>query len=223
MTITEKKLTQATGISAAVAGLLFIGIQINHPHLDVTSIVTTEVIIRNSLKVLMAVLALAGITGMYLSRVRRNGVLGLIGYLLLSVGYLSIMSTTLIAAYVLPAIADTSPGFVSNALAAATARTVTEDIGPLQTVFQVQGFAYLAGGLFLGVALFRAHVLSRWASALLAVGGLLTAVLSLMPDAFYRLLAFPTGIALIGLGYSLYRVASATRSPEPMVAVDATV
>ena len=27
-----------------------------------------------------------------------------------------------------------------------------------------------------------------------------------MPDAFYRLLALPNGIALIGLGYSLWRV-----------------
>ena len=49
--------------------------------MDVASITTTELVIRNSLKVLMAALALAGITGMYLSQVRRNGVLGLIGYL----------------------------------------------------------------------------------------------------------------------------------------------
>ena len=27
----------------------------------------------------------------------------------------------------------------------------------------------------------------------------------MMPDAFYRLLAFPNGIAMIGLGYSLWR------------------
>jgi len=51
--------------------------------MDTTSTTTTEVVIRNPLKVLMAALALAGITGMYLSQVRRNGFLGLIGYLLL--------------------------------------------------------------------------------------------------------------------------------------------
>ncbi len=27
----------------------------------------------------------------------------------------------------------------------------------------------------------------------------------MLPDAFYRLLAFPNGIAMIGLGYSLWR------------------
>jgi hypothetical protein len=46
-------------------------------------------------------------------------------------------------------------------------------------------------------------VLWRWASLLLAVGGLVTIALSLLPDAFYRLLAFPNGIAMIGLGLSL--------------------
>ncbi len=63
---------------------------------------------------------------------------------------------------------------------------------------------YLAGGLLFGIALFRARVLARWATVLLAVGGLVSAALSLMPDAFYRLLAYPNGIAMIGLGVSLW-------------------
>ncbi|MGH3613750.1 MAG: hypothetical protein ACRDRK_14395 [Pseudonocardia sp.] len=32
MTITTTTLTRAAGVAAAVAGLLFIGVQINHPH-----------------------------------------------------------------------------------------------------------------------------------------------------------------------------------------------
>ena len=62
-------------------------------------------VVRDTLKVLMAVLALVGITGMYLSQVRRNGVLGLVGYLVLGVGYLFIMGTAYAAAFVLPAVA----------------------------------------------------------------------------------------------------------------------
>lgn len=81
----------------------------------------------------------------------------------------------------------------------------TGDIGPLATVLQVQGFTYLGGSLLFGIALFRAHVLNRWATVLLAVSGLLSAALSVMPDALYRLLAFPNGIAMIALGYSLWR------------------
>ena len=114
MTVTTSALTRAAGAAAVAAGAIFIGVQIGHPHVDVTSITTTEVVIRNSLKVLMAALALAGITGMYLSQVRRNGVLGLIGYLVLATGYLLIMGTTFVAAYVLPSVAGTDPSYVKD-------------------------------------------------------------------------------------------------------------
>ena len=61
--------------------------------------------------------------------------------------------------------------------------------------------------LLFGIALYRARVLPRWAAALLAVGGVASAALTLMPDAFYRLIAFPNGIAMVVLGYSLWKVA----------------
>ncbi len=73
-------------------------------------------------------------------------------------------------------------------------------------MIQVDGFGYLLGSLLFGIALYRARVLSRWAAALLAVGGIVSAALSVMPDAFYRLLAFPNGIAMIALGCSLWSV-----------------
>jgi len=217
MTITTTRLTGAAGICAAVAGAIFIGVQINHPHMDTTSITTTEVVIRNSLKVLMAALALAGITGMYLSQVRRNGFLGLIGYLLLGAGYLLIMSTTFVSAYVLPSIAGTDPAYVKDVIAAATGGGPTGDIGALGTAIQFQGLTYLAGGLVFGIALYRAGVLARWAAALLAVGGVVSVVLSVMPDAFYRLLAFPNGVAMIALGYSLWREQRTSIEPQPSV------
>jgi len=207
MTITPTTLTRAAGAAAVTAGLIFIGVQIGHPHLDATTISTTEVVLRGSLKVLMAVLTLVGITGMYLSQVRRNGLLGLIGYVVLSLGYLSILCTSFVAAYVLPAIADTNPGFVNDVAAVATNGSAIGDIGALQTVNSVQGFGYLVGGLIFGIALYRAHVLTRWATVLLAAGGAVSILLTVLPDAFYRLLAFPTGIAMIALGYSLWRTA----------------
>jgi hypothetical protein len=207
MTVSTSSLTRAAAAAAVAAGAVFIGVQINHPQLDLTSITTTEVFIRESLKVVMAALALTGITGMYLSQIRRNGVLGLIGYLVLAAGYLLILCTTFAATFVLPTIAGTDPGFVTDVIALFTDRgTVTGDIGALGLVWQVQSLCYLAGGLVFGIALFRARVLARWATALLAAGGVLSAALAVMPDAFYRLLAFPNGIAMIGLGYSLWRV-----------------
>ena len=215
MTISATTLSRAAGVAAVAAGLIFIGVQINHPHSDVTNVTTTEWAVRNSLKVLMAALALAGITGMYLRQVKQVGVLGLLGYAVFSVAYLSILSTTLVSAYVLPSLADTDPGYVNDVLAAATNGTAKGDIGLLGTVLKVQGLAYLAGGLIFGIALFRARVLARWAAALLAVGSLATVALSMLPDAFYRLLAFPNAIAMIALGYSLWRAAQTSTATRP--------
>ena len=73
MTVTTSSLTRAAGAAAVAAGANFIGGQIGHPQLNLTSVTTTDVLIRESLKVLMCVLAVVGITGMYLSQVRRNG------------------------------------------------------------------------------------------------------------------------------------------------------
>lgn len=205
MRITPITLSRFAGAAAVMAGLLFVGVQVGHPHLDAETITTTEVVVRSSLKVLMAALALVGITGMYLRQVKQTGVLGLVGYLTFSAGYLLMLGTVFASAFVLPAIADTDPGYVNDVIAAATGGTPDGDIGLLATVIGLQGAAYLAGGLLFGIALYRARVLVRWAAALLAVSGLVTAALSVMPDAFYRLLAWPNGIAMVALGYSLWQ------------------
>jgi hypothetical protein len=215
MTITPTTLIRGAAVAAVAAGLIFIGVQINHPHADVSSITTTEWAVRGSLKLLMAALAMAGITGMYLRQVRESGVLGLLGYLVLSTGYLLIFATTMVPAYVLPPLADTNAGYVNDVLAASTTGTAQGDIGLLGMVLRVQGIAYLAGGLFFGIALFRARVLARWAAVLLAVGGLVSVALSVMPDAFYRFLAVPNGIAMIALGYSLWRKARTDNASVP--------
>ena len=210
MTITPNHLTRWAGIAAVAAGAIFIGVQINHPDLNATSIQTTEMAVRDSLKVLMAALALVGITGMYLNQIRKHGLLGLIGYLVFSAGYLGIMAVVFAAAFVLPEVATSNARYVNDAIAVNTGRgTVVGDIGALQPAIQGIGFAYLVGGLLFGIALYRARVLPRWAAALLAIGGLVSAALVLMPDAFYRFLAFPNGIAMIALGYSLWKVARA--------------
>ncbi len=205
MTVTPALLIRASGAAAVAAGVLFVGVQVGHPTLDLDFITTTEAAVRNTAKVLMAALALVGITGMYLSQIRRNGVLGLVGYLVLAAGYLLIMSSTFGLAYVLPQIAGTDPSYVTDVLHTASSRPTAGDVGVLGTLFQVQSLCYLVGGLVFGVALYRAGVLARWAAALLAVGGLVSALLAVLPDAFYRLIAFPNGIALIALGYSLWR------------------
>jgi hypothetical protein len=88
MTITATTLTRAAAGAAVAAGAIFIGVQLKHPELTVAGVNTTEWVVRSSLKVLMAALALVGITGMYLHQVTKMGLLGLIGYVLFAANYL---------------------------------------------------------------------------------------------------------------------------------------
>jgi hypothetical protein len=213
MSITSSTLVRASGISAVLAGLIFIGVQINHPPLNATTITTAEVTIRNTAKLAMGALALAGITGMYLRQIRQVGVLGLIGYLMFSGFYVVSMPIEFTAAFVLPSVAHIDPRYVNDVLAAAVGGTAAGDIGLLPAVFLLAGVLYMAGGLVFGIALSRARVLARWAAVLLAVGTSATLALAVLPDSFNRPFAVPTGIALVGLGFSLWREQRG-KSPE---------
>jgi hypothetical protein len=205
MTITTDRLTATAGICAAAAGAIFIGVQINHPPADVAHLVTTEMTIRESAKVLMCVLALIGFTGMFLRHHRRFGVLGLAGFSLLTVGFLSLFAVECIVGYVLPTVAHSNPGYVQDVLDAAVGGSPSGDIGHMQELFLASGIGYPLGGLLFGIALFRAGVLSRWASLLLAYGTTSALALAVLPESFNRPFAVPTGVALIGLGVSLWR------------------
>jgi hypothetical protein len=209
MTITSTTLSRAAGVAAAVAGLLFIGVQIGHPHLNADVATTTDYTVREAAKILMAVLSLIGITGMYLRQVKQTGVLGLLGYLVFGAGYLLLMSIQIIGVFVLPFLAGSSPDFVNDVLVAAVGGTPPGDIGALQILFKVSGLIFLVGGFLFGIALFRAGVLARWAAALLSVGAVATVATSVLPQVNPRLFAIPIGVAMVGLGHSLWRKQSA--------------
>lgn len=205
MTITSNRLAGAAGLCAAAAGAIFVAVQVNHPPLDLAAVATTEWAVRSTAKAVMSALALAGIAGMYLSQSRQVGRLGLVGYLLFSLGFLAMFSVEVIAGFVLPTVADTAPGYVQDILTAAVGGTPEGDIGLMQAIFTVSGIGYMAGGLLFGIALFRAGVLARWASALLAASTVATLALLALPDSFNRPVAVPAGVALVGLGLSLWR------------------
>jgi hypothetical protein len=199
------RLTATAGVCAVAAGAIFIGVQINHPPADVAHLVTTEMTVRGSAKVLMCVLALAGLTGMFLRHRRRLGRLGLAGYSLLTVGYLAMFVVECIVAYVLPTKAHSDPGYVQHVINGAMGHGPTGGIGHMHELFLAAGIGYSLGGLLFGIALFRARVLVRWASVLLAYGTTSALALAALPESFSRPFAVPTGVALIGLGVSLWR------------------
>jgi len=216
MTITSNRLT-AAAVCAAAAGTIFIGVQINHPPADVAHIATTEMFVRESAKVAMTVLAMAGITGIFVRHHRRVGVLGLAGYLLLMVGYLAMFAVESIVAVVLPKLAGSNPRYVQHFLDAAMGEAATGDLGHMKELFMLMGLGYALGGLLFGIALFRTRVVSRWPAALLAYGTTSALALAVLPESFSRPFAVPTGVALIGLGFSMWRQARTITAATPSV------
>ena len=217
-TTTTTTLSRAAGLSAVIGGLLFMAVQIKHPHLNAAFTTTTEYAVRETMKIFMAVFSLIGITGIYLYQVKQTGVLGLIGYVVLGVGYLAILGTQVVGVFVLPTIAASQPGYVNDVLAVATSGTPNGDIGPLLILIKGGGFAYVLGGIIFGIALFRANVLARWAAALLSAGALAILATSVLPELTQRLFAVPVSVAMAGLGYSLWReqrTRKASSSPSP--------
>jgi hypothetical protein len=232
MTITATALTRAAAAAAVAGGLLFIAVQIKHPHLDATFATTTEYAVRETMKIFMTVFSLIGITGIYLRQVRQIGVLGLIGYVLLGVGYLAIFGVQVVGVFVLPSLAASQPGYVNDVFAVATSGTPVGDVGTVPILFRGGfayivggflfgialfrgGFAYIVGGFLFGIALFRANVLARWAAVLLSVGAVATVATSQLPELTQRLFAIPVGVALIGLGYSLWRSTRRRTTMQP--------
>ncbi len=205
MNVTSSGLTKAAGAAAVAAGTIFIAVQINHPPHDAFTTETSQWVARSGAKAVMSVLALVGITGMYLRQYAKAGLLGLVGYLVFAAGYLGMFGVQIIALTVLPNLTGTEPGFVNDVVAAAAGASPNGDIGGLQTLFNLSGAGYILGGLLFGIALFRTGVLSRWAAVLLSVSAVATATLAVLPESFSRPLAVPQAIALIGLGVSLWR------------------
>src|ERR687889_1610273 len=201
---TASNLIRWTGLSAMVAGIIFVVIQPIHP-LDVLSSVTTaQWAIIQSLKLTMCLLGLAGL---YARQVKETGWLGLAGYLLFSLFYALTLPFVFAQAFILPLLATEAPTFVESWLGIINPESPVEmNLGPLPVLYWAAGFAgYMLGGLLFGIATFRAGVLPRWAAGLLAVAGPLGPfAVALLPHALERYVGMPQGLALAWLGYALF-------------------
>jgi hypothetical protein len=204
-TTTTSRFTAIAGLSAATAGAIFVGVQINHPPADVAHLVTSEMTIRMTAKVLFCALALAGLAGMFVRHRHQFGRLGRVGYSLVSVGFLAMLVQECMIGYYLPTLAHSKPVYVQHVLNGAMAHGASSGIGAWQGLFLIAGMGYALGGLLFGIALFRAGVLARWASVLFAYGTVSALSLAALPVSYSRPFAVPTGVALIGLGVSLWR------------------
>jgi hypothetical protein len=205
MHITPVRLTRAGAVALALAGIIFIAIQPLHPHEDVASIVTTTWVVVHIFSLAMAVLGLAGITAVYLNQVTRSGILGLLGYVVFSVFFITQAADNFTEAFILPLSAAGSPKLTEDVASLFVSGYVLQtDVGPLAVVGSMGAVLYLGGGVLFGVAVIRANLLPRWTGILLIAASLASLSAAVIPHELARYAAVPMGIAFIGLGVALF-------------------
>ena len=215
MKITPSKLIRWSGLSAMVAGIIFVAIQPIHPPDVLSSVNTSAWAIITSFKTAMSLFALLGIAGIYARQVEKTGWLGLAGYLLFSLFWALQMPFSFAEAFILPLLTTQAPMFVESALGMASGAGSVMNLGAFATVYTLLTVLYMLGSLLFGIATFRARILSRWAAGLLAFSGPLSIIMVvLLPHQLERLAAVPMGIAVAWLGYSLW---SERREPAQTV------
>ncbi|UQZ36859.1 hypothetical protein C2I18_27005 [Paenibacillus sp. PK3_47] len=203
--VTAHGLIRRAGLAAMLAGILFIIIQLIHPPENLTSVTTPKWAIVHYLTIAMALCGLTGITGIYARQVKESGWTGLAGYILFSLFWIATAAFTFVEAFILPVLADLTPGFVEGFQGIFSGRTVSGvNLGILPAVAPVAGMIYILSGLLLGIATFRAGILPRRAAILLSFGSVVTLASSLIPHPYDRVLAVPMGIALLWLGFALW-------------------
>jgi hypothetical protein len=214
MKVTTNGVIRSTGIAAIAAGLMFVLIQPLHPE-DVLASVTTDAwAIIHYATLAMLTLFFVGVTGIYARQVEKLGWLGLAGYVVLVTGLVLTAIGGVIEAFVQPLVASSDPAFVQGMLDMVHGHPTDADLGAIPLVWNVSSAGFLGGTLLFGIANFRAGILSRWASAVFAVGLFASApVAGLLGNP--RVAAVPIGIGLAWLGYSLWANGRKQRAQAP--------
>lgn len=203
-------LIRVSGLFAIAAGLIFAGIQPIHPPDFVASVTTTIWAVVISLKFAMCLFFLVATAGLYFKQAAKAGWLGLIGFALFTLSWWLQTGYVFVELFVLPPLANVSPEFVDSVLGIVNQHPGTLDIGALGSAYGVLGLLYLVGGIVLGIATFRAGVLPRIPSAVLAIAALVTPAAALLPHEFQRYAAIPMGLAFVWLGVVLWMDKRAT-------------
>lgn len=205
MKVTSPRLIRAAGLSAVVTGVIFTAIMpIQSPEV-LTSANTSSFILITSVKTFMSIFGLFGVTGFYARQVEKAGWLGLAGYILLTIYFAGQMCISFIEPTILPILTSAAPEFVESALLMRTGSGGPMDLGGLATAYSLLSVLYLFGLLLFGAAMYRARILPRGASGLLAVSGLIAGIMyRLLPDQLVQLTGLPMGIALVWLGFALF-------------------
>jgi hypothetical protein len=203
--VTSSRLIRWTGLSALVAGLLFVIIQPIHPPDTLASVTTGQWAVVHYATLAMTVLFAVGITGIYLRQVDDTGWLGLAGVVSLNLALIITGMVVFVEAFISPELAGRDPEYVEALLGMVSGTDGQVDLGALPLLWSVSGALFPLGCLLLGIAIMRAGVLSRLAAGVFAFGlPVAVVVVSLLPGDLHRLGAIPVGVGLAWLGYALW-------------------
>lgn len=214
MSITSTTLTRAAAVAAALAGLAYIVIQFIHPADVIESLSAQAWVNVHLLAFAEAVLALIGVTGLYLHQARKVAILGLIGYMMFGFFFILQAAFDFAEALIAPLIAINAPQLAIDFVGLFGRYPAETDLGPLAALPNVGAILYVGGALLFGIATIRARMLSRGAGILLIVAAAVTPVAgALLPHTLERMAAVPMGLALIWLGYSLWKNSGTNPAP----------
>ena len=133
------------------------------------------------LSVLLAILVQLGLVGLYAPQARILGVLGVVGFVVATIGVRLTMGSSFVFAFIKPIVGPWDPEFFEEPVASMARFALT----------------FVLGWVLLGVAMFKAGVYSRTASALLILGALIL----LLP---LPLSSVIFAVVLAWLGYALF-------------------
>jgi hypothetical protein len=208
MTLTAPTLIRLAGLSALVAGILFVIVGLLHPfvshHGGLSSVTTDAWVLTHSLTIAVSFFGLLGIAGLYARQVEEVGWLGLAGFLLFSLWLVLVPGFTFFEAFILPLLAIDAPTFAQGFLAVFTGSAGGTSFGALATIWILLGPMYILGPLLFGIATARAGILPRGAAGLFAVGAVSSLAFALVPPDLEPLATVPVGLGLAWLGYALW-------------------
>ncbi len=205
MKITTSSLIRWAGLSAMVAGIIYVVVVgMFHQANIVSSVTTTQWAIVHALATAMCFFFLLGITGLYARQVKEAGWLGLAGFLLYSLSWVLTVPFTFAEVTILPLLATEAPTLAEGFIGSFNSSAGDTNFGVLANIWTLTGTLYILGGLLFGIATFRAGILPRLAAGLLVVGSVLSPVAALLPPEHEPKVAVPVGIALAWLGYALW-------------------
>jgi hypothetical protein len=201
--LTASQLVNAACLSAVVAGLLFVGIQVVHPPDEIGSVTTSTWMIVHSVSITMSILWVIGLGGIYARQFHKTGWLGLIALIVMSLALLLTAALTVVEAYVVPQLVASSPAYVEGFLGLVSGHPSTVDLGAIPTLWAAHDALFLIGTVSFGIVTLWAGVLPRPAAALFAFGLFLVAP-AVAAVGSPRLAAVPVGLGLAWLGYAAW-------------------